>query len=114
MALAGEVTPLALLAGPLLASPLFLLSLFSGGRWMGWGDSALQLGLGWLLGLTAGLTALMIACWTGGIVGIILAASSKRYTMKSEVPFAPFLIWGAACAYFLYVDLFQTLPALFY
>lgn len=109
----SEFTGLTLLAGPLLMLPLFLLSLVSGGRWMGWGDSALQLGLGWLLGLTAGLTALLIACWTGGVVGIMLAALSKRYTMKSEVPFAPFLIWGAACAYFFNVDLFPTLPALF-
>ncbi len=106
-------TLLAFLAGPLLAAPLFLFSLVSNGRWMGWGDSALELGLGWMLGLTLGLTAFLIAFWAGAIVGIVLAALSKRYTMKSEVPFAPFLIFGAACAYFLHVDFFPLLPALF-
>ena len=103
-----------LAAGPLLAAPLLLLSLVSRGRWMGWGDGALELGLGWLLGLTAGLTAFMLAFWAGAVVGILLMLVSKRVTMKSEVPLAPFLIFGAACAYFLHVDLFQTLPALFF
>ena len=103
-----------LAAGPLLAVPLLLLSLVSRGRWMGWGDGALELGLGWLLGLTAGLTAFMLAFWAGAVVGIMLMLFSARVTMKSEVPFAPFLIFGAVCAYFLHVDLFQTLPALFF
>ncbi len=102
-----------ILAGPLLAAPLLLLSLVSRGRWMGWGDGALQIGLGWLLGLTAGLTAFVLAFWTGAVVGILLILFSKGVTIKSEVPLAPFLIFGAACAYFLHVDLFQTLPALF-
>jgi len=101
-------------AGPLLAAPLLLLSLVSRGRWMGWGDGALELGLGWLLGLTAGLTAFVLAFWTGAVVGVLLMLFSARVTMKSEVPFAPFLIFGAVCAYFLHVDFFQTLPAFFY
>lgn len=101
-------------SGPVLALPLLLLSLISGGRWMGWGDGFLELSLGWLLGLTAGLTALMIAFWSGAIVGLVLLALAKnRYTMKSEVPFAPFLIMGAWCAYALHVDLFSSLPLLF-
>lgn len=108
------LTAAALLAGPALAAPLLLLSLVSGGRWMGWGDGLLELSLGWLLGLTAGLTALILAFWAGAIVGIIAIGLSKRYTMSSEVPFAPFLILGAASAYFLHVDFFQALPALFF
>ena len=109
----GDAFVLALLAGPILAAPLLFLSLVSRGRWMGWGDGALELGLGWLLGLTAGLTAFVLAFWAGAVVGILLMLVSARVTMKSEVPFAPFLIFGAACAYFLHVDFFQTLPALF-
>ncbi len=101
-------------AGPALGLPLLLISLVSGGRWMGWGDGILELSLGWLLGATAGLTALFIAFWSGAIIGIALLMLAKsRYTMSSEVPFAPFLILGAATAYFLHADLFSTLPALF-
>jgi len=102
-----------LAAGPILAAPLLLLSLVSRGRWMGWGDGALQLGLGWLLGLTLGLTAFMLAFWAGAVVGVLLILFSKRVTMKSEVPFAPFLIFGAACAYFLHVDFFSSLTLFF-
>jgi leader peptidase (prepilin peptidase)/N-methyltransferase len=101
-------------AGPALAAPLLLLSLVSRGRWMGWGDGALQLGLGWLLGPTMGLTGLVLGFWSGAAVGIVLLAAQKGYTMKSELPFAPFLILGAGVAYFFHVDIFSTLPALFH
>ena len=102
-----------LLAGPVLALPLFLFSLVSKGTWMGWGDSALELSFGWLLGLTVGLTALVLAFWFGAIVGIALIVASKRYTIKSEVPFAPFLALGVLIVHFLHVDFFATLPLLF-
>jgi leader peptidase (prepilin peptidase)/N-methyltransferase len=103
---------LALLAGPALALPLFLLSLVSRGRWMGWGDAPLELSLGWFLGITSGLTALMLAFWVGAAVGILLMLVKKGLTMKSEIPFAPFLVLGAFIAYFFHVDFFQTLPLL--
>lgn len=101
-------------SGPALAAPLLLLSLVSQGRWMGWGDGFLELSLGWLLGISLGLTAFLVAFWTGAIVGVALLMIAKnRYTMRSEVPFAPFLIAGCAVAYFLHVDLFPNLTLLF-
>lgn len=101
-------------SGPALALPLLLVSLVSRGRWMGWGDGFLELSLGWLLGLSMGLTALLIAFWAGAAVGIVLLLLAKnRYTMKSEVPFAPFLILGCCIAYFFHVDLFPNLALLF-
>jgi prepilin signal peptidase PulO-like enzyme (type II secretory pathway) len=99
--------------GVALAAPLLLISLVSRGRWMGWGDGFLELSLGLLLGLTAGLTALLFAFWAGALVGIALMAGQRGVTMKTEVPFAPFLILGAAAAYFLHADLFSSMPALF-
>jgi prepilin signal peptidase PulO-like enzyme (type II secretory pathway) len=109
----------ALASGPVLASPLLLLSLVSRGRWMGWGDGALELGLGWLLGLAGGLTALVLAFWSGAVVGIALMLVSKaglqagrQVTMKSEMPFAPFLILGALAVHFFNVDFFSALGPL--
>ena len=102
-----------LLAGPILAAPLFFFSLVSRGTWMGWGDSALELSLGWLLGLTVGATALVLAFWSGAAVGIALILFKRGYKMKSELPFAPFLVLGALAAHFFHVDFFATLPLLF-
>lgn len=100
-------------SGPVLALPLFVLSAVSGGQWMGWADSGLELSLGWLIGITLGLSAFMLAFWIGAIVGIALMMLSKRVTMRTEVPFAPFLIVGFAISYFFHVDFFSTLPLLF-
>lgn len=102
-----------LLSGVVLAAPLFLLSLVSRGRWMGWGDAPLEASLGWLLGLSAGATALMLSFWTGALVGIALIIFKKGLTMKSELPFAPFLVLGAFIAHFFHVDFFSSLPFLF-
>jgi leader peptidase (prepilin peptidase)/N-methyltransferase len=117
----GVPTLWQVLAGPLLASPLFLLSLVSRGTWMGWGDSALELSLGWFLGVSMGFTALMLGFWIGAGVGLVLMALStffKRlgffgYTISSEIPFAPFLVLGALLAHFFHVDFFSTLGPLF-
>lgn len=101
-------------AGPALAAPLLLISLVSRGQWMGWGDGVLELSLGWFLGLSLGLTAFLAAFWAGALVGVLLLVTAKnRYTMRSEVPFAPFLILGCAVAYFFHVDLFPHLALLF-
>jgi O-antigen/teichoic acid export membrane protein len=67
-----------LIAGPLLALPFVLLWYFSGGRLMGLGDGKLILGLGWMLGLSAGLFSVIISFWLGTIVSLLLIILSKR------------------------------------
>jgi len=84
-----------LLAGPILAIPFVLLWFFSRGTWMGLGDGKLALGIGWMLGITKGISAILVAFWAGAIVGIILLfLKPKTITMKSEIPFGPFLVLG--------------------
>lgn len=112
LAMSSDAGIVDFLAGPLLAAPLFFFSLISRGRWMGWGDGMLELSLGWLLGLSLGLTAFMLAFWIGAVVGIALTTSKTGLTMKSEVPLAPFLVLGAFITLFFHVDLFPTLPYL--
>lgn len=67
----------------------------SRGTWMGFGDAKLVLGIGWFLGLDRGLAALFIAFLAGAIVGTILLLTRPRsYTIKHEIPFAPYLVLG--------------------
>ncbi|MEI6022842.1 MAG: prepilin peptidase [bacterium] len=86
----------ALIAGPLVATPFFLIWLISKGRAMGFGDVKLALVLGWLLGIRAGVVMIFVSFWIGGIVGLFLLALSKKHSLKSEIPFAPFLIIATA------------------
>lgn len=114
-----------LLAGPLLTLPLLALWFFSKGTWIGFGDVKLTLGIGWLLGFSGGVVALILAFWIGAATGVGLIAlsrayrytrylfrPSKRLTIKSEIPFAPFLVLGTLIA-FLYDISFADIQSLF-
>ncbi len=102
--LTGLVFPmLSGLAGALLLFGFFWsLWAFSGGRWMGFGDAKLVIGIGFLLyPVQESLLAVMLAFVIGAVVGVGLLAfnrlsryASKDLTLKTELPFAPFLILG--------------------
>lgn len=99
-------TILELLSGLLLALPFALLWLISKGTWMGLGDAKLALGLGWLLGFERILSGAVVAFWSGAIIGLILIAFSKKHGIKSEIPFAPFLVLGVFIAFLFELHLF--------
>ena len=80
-----------------------------------------HLGIGWLLGLVYGVSAVVLAFWIGAVVGIILIILKKviRHAafhrlahflgigdnvLKSELPFAPFLIVGIIVVFFFHID----------
>ena len=90
-----------LLAGPMLALPFALLWLVSKGTWMGLGDAKLVLGLGWLLGLNAGINAVILAFWLGALIGLSwMFLSFGRFKARLEIPFGPFLIAGFFLMFF--------------
>lgn len=111
-----------LLAGPLLAMPFAFLWAVSGGRWIGLGDAKLALGMGWFLGLVPGFSAVILSFWIGAITSLLILSLSKvlphitkhlplppttrHLTMKSEVPFAPFLVIGFYIGLLSQIDLF--------
>jgi leader peptidase (prepilin peptidase)/N-methyltransferase len=106
----------ALIAGPVFAIPFALIWFFSKGRLMGLGDSKLILGIGWVLGLSQGAFAIILSFWIGTIVSLILmfiAKSSlfslkgKKLTMKTEIPFAPFLIVSFLITFLFNFNLFS-------
>ncbi|MBX4200986.1 prepilin peptidase [Candidatus Parcubacteria bacterium] len=84
----------------LVAAGFFLaIFLASKGRWMGFGDVKLAVLLGLLLGFPAILLCLFLSFLFGAIIGTVLIISNKK-GLKSEVPFAPFLIAGASVTLF--------------
>ncbi len=93
-------------SGIMTALPFATLWLVSRGAWMGLGDGKLAVGLGWLLGLSRAVSGVVVAFWSGAIIGIILLLTQKRYGMKSEIPFAPFLVLGAYLAFIFELHLF--------
>lgn len=95
-----------LAAGPLLAFPFAALWFFSGGRAMGFGDAKLAWGIGWFLGFSKGFSAIILSFWIAFIPSLVLLLlPQKSFTMKSEIPFAPYLVLGTLAAYALGVDL---------
>lgn len=110
-------------AGIILAIPFYLIWLLSRGAWMGLGDAKLALGIGWMLGLSAGGTAIIFGYWIGAaiMIGLLLLRllmksgglrrwlrkiRVPRLTFGMEIPFAPFLISGLLIVYLLGYNLF--------
>jgi len=102
------------LAGPILFIFFFLIWFISRGRAMGLGDGKLALSVGLILGFAQGLSALTLAFWIGAAVslGVMLYfrlfRGVKKLTMKSEIPFAPFIILGAWISLIYQLDLFHV------
>lgn len=92
----------------------------SRGRGMGLGDAKLALPLGIILGSWGMFFTVVISFWIGALVMLFLLALEHFFragktrlqyfraplTMKSEVPFAPFLILGFFLVHFFHVDLY--------
>ena len=98
----------ALFAGPILALPFFLIWLISKGKWMGLGDAKLVLGIGWVLGLIPGISAVILAFWIGAIVGVIsMYIVFRKFKAKYEIPFGPYLIIGMYLVLFFGISVIE-------
>lgn len=84
---------------------------------MGFGDAKLGLSIGLLLGATLGFSAIILAFWLGAAFGIFyliisritsLLREAKNITMKSAIPFAPFMVLGAWLSLILEFDLLNV------
>lgn len=85
---------------PAVAVPLALVWLATLGRGMGLGDAKLAWGIGWFLGFSGGITAVILSFWIAFFPSLVLLFLKKNhFTMKSEIPFAPFLILGTFVTY---------------
>lgn len=98
-----------MLAGILAFLFFFALSAGSREKWMGMGDAYVALLVGLVVRWPGIIPALILAFAMGAIYGIILIALGRK-TMKSQVPFAPFLVLGT----FLVLLIPKIFPAIKY
>lgn len=111
------------LIGPILFIFFGLIWFITRGRAMGLGDAKLSLAIGLLLGAPMGLSAFVLAFWIGSVFAISLMllarlmkksdksflGRAKKLTIKSEIPFAPFLVLGAWASLIFHFDLLHVL-----
>jgi leader peptidase (prepilin peptidase)/N-methyltransferase len=99
---------MSIVSGPLFALPFALIWLISRGKAMGLGDAKLMLGIGWMLGPTQALSATIMSFWIGSVVSLFMMLFGKgKMTMKTEIPFAPFLIISTLIAFLFNLDIFK-------
>jgi leader peptidase (prepilin peptidase)/N-methyltransferase len=95
----------------------YLLWFVSKGRWLGFGDVKLALPLGVLVGPTLVFSFVVLSFWVGAAISLTiigvnklkrgkdrLQIDQKAITMKSEVPFAPFLVASSLIIIFTNFD----------
>ncbi len=96
---------------------LFFLWAVSRGQWLGFGDVKLAIPLGLWVGPTLVFSFVVVSFWVGAAISLLILGwqkhkrgkqslhlSEETLTMKSAVPFAPFMIIGAVLVYFLNFD----------
>lgn len=95
----------------------YFLWFISGGRWLGFGDVKLAFPLGLLVGPLAVFSMIVFSFWIGAGVSLALIGMAKlirgqfrlrnrifSLTIKSVVPFAPFLIAGSLLVLFTQIN----------
>lgn len=84
---------------------------------MGFGDAKLALSVGILLGFTQSVSAIVLSFWIGAAFGLLaifwirinpLIRINNKITMKSEIPFAPFIVIGAWFALMFHFDIIHA------
>jgi prepilin signal peptidase PulO-like enzyme (type II secretory pathway) len=124
----NSFTPVFHFASALGASSFFgLLWFFSKGRWIGLGDAKLAFALGLFLSPIEAFSFVVFSFWIGAGVSLlvllcmrILHSGQKHLrfyslplTMKSEVPFAPFLVASFLIVFLGHATLFSLLKQIY-
>jgi prepilin signal peptidase PulO-like enzyme (type II secretory pathway) len=93
--------------------------LISKGTWLGFGDVKYIAVIGFFLGFAQGLSAVILSFWIGAVFsltalflkkivsGTNLPLLKNNLTIKSEIPFGPFLSLGIIVSFYLGLDLFH-------
>lgn len=95
----------------------------SRGRWIGFGDAKLAVPLGIVVGAGGVFSLVVLSFWIGSIISVAILLIQKLLkqgktrllfhggplTMKSEVPFAPFLILAFTAVHLFHADIFTII-----
>lgn len=117
-----------LIAGGVASGAFYALWFVSKGRWIGFGDVKLAFPLGVLVGISGVFSMLVLSFWVGALVSVLLLGfvyivkRGKHHlrfpripiTMKSEIPFAPFLIAGFLLVYVFHANILTITEVLFF
>jgi leader peptidase (prepilin peptidase) / N-methyltransferase len=91
---------------------------YSDGRWLGFGDAKLAIPLAFMVGIGGVFSMIALSFWIGAIISVTILLWQKygnrgqlgfrqayrTLTIKSEVPFAPFLILGFLAVFMLEIN----------
>lgn len=113
---------ISIFSGTLLAGLYGSLWLYSKGQWIGFGDVKLAFPLGMLVGVGGVWSVFIFSFWIGAAISLSLLFCQwllkrgqthlpflpRGLTIKSEVPFAPFLTLAFLIVYLYQVDIFST------
>lgn len=95
-----------LLAPLVVALPFALAYVVTKGTALGFGDILMYLAVGAFFGIEQGLAVLFISVWIGGIVAVILHFLNKKtYSMKTALPFVPFITLAFFIVLFTEIDI---------
>ena len=86
---------------------------FSKGKWMGFGDAKLALGMGFLLGPWLTAVSVMLSFWIGTLIAVPVALLWGG-GLKTQIPFGPFLALGAFISWFAGNYLLETYQGLLF
>ena len=89
-----------MIGGMVVGAFFFALVFASKETWMGWGDVWLGAVSGMVVGFSAVLFMLTLSFGVGALVGIT-AIVLKKKGLKSQIPFAPYLVLGTLLTLFL-------------
>lgn len=103
----------------ILTLPFLLIFLVSRGTWFGFGDVKYIAVLGFFMGFVQGLSAVVLAFWVGAAFSLLALLLKKvaphinlpllknNLTIKSEIPFGPFISIGIIISFYFSLDLLK-------
>lgn len=83
----------------LVPLPFLVLWFISRGAWIGFGDVELMVCIGMLLGISGGISAVVLSFWIACAVLLpwVGIQTLRKKTVSHTIPFGPFLLFGMYC-----------------